>query len=336
MELKANADKRARGHIVEAKLDKGRGAVGTVLVQEGTLHLGDAFVCGLYHGKVRALLNDRGNNIKFAGPSMPTEVQGFDGVPEAGDEFVAVQDEKVARRIAQERQTKQREKELAKETKVSLESFLAAKADGEIKTLNLVLKADVQGSLEACIEAVRKLVTSEVQVEIIHGGTGSISESDILLASASSAVLIGFNVRPTARIKEIAEREKVDIRFYDVIYQMVNEVKDAMAGMLAPITREVYQGQAEVREIFNIPKIGTVAGCMIVDGKLKRNSASRLLRDGVVIYTGRIDSLKRYKEDAKEVQKGFECGVSLENFNDIKTGDVIEAFDQVQEKAKLE
>ncbi len=335
-ELKANPAKRARGHIVEAKLDKGRGAVGTVLVQEGTLHHGDAFVCGLYHGKVRALFNDRGKNIKSAGPSMPVEVQGFDGVPEAGDEFVAVQDDKVARRIAEERQTKQREKDLAKETKVTLESFMAAKADEEVKSLNLVIKADVQGSLEACIEAVRKLSTDEVKVEIIHGGTGSISESDIMLASASSAVLIGFNVRPTARIKDIAEQEKVDIRFYDVIYQMVNEVKDAMAGMLAPVVKEVYLGQAEVRDTFSVPKVGTVAGCMVVDGKLQRNAHTRLLRDGVVIYTGKIDSLKRFKDDAKEVQKGFECGVGLENFNDIKSGDIIEAFEEVQEKATLD
>ncbi|MFO7718710.1 MAG: translation initiation factor IF-2, partial [Desulfohalobium sp.] len=312
LELKANPAKRARGHIVEAKLDKGRGAVGTVLVQEGTLHHGDPFVCGLYHGKVRALLNDRGRHIDSAGPSIPVEVQGFDGVPEAGDEFVAVKDEKVARRIAEERQTKQREKDLAKETKVTLESFMAAKADEEVKALNLVIKADVQGSLEACIEAVRKLSTDEVKVEIIHGGTGSISESDIMLASASSAVLIGFNVRPTARIKDIAEQEKVDIRFYDVIYQMVNEVKDAMAGMLAPIIKEVYLGQAEVRDTFSVPKFGTVAGCMVVDGKLQRNGRARLLREGVVIYTGKIDSLKRFKDDAKEVQKGFECGVGLE------------------------
>jgi translation initiation factor IF-2 len=336
LELKANPDKRARGHIVEAKLDKGRGPVGTVLIQEGTIHTGDPFVCGLFHGKVRALFNDLGKKIDQAGPSTPVEIQGFEGVPNAGDEFVAVENDKVAKRISETRQTKHRERELAKETKVTLESFFAAKAEEEAKVLNLILKADVQGSLEAIQDSVQKLATPEVKVDLIHGGIGAITESDVKLAAASSAVIIGFNVRPTAKVKDLAEEEAVDIRFYNVIYQLVNDVKEAMAGMLAPVTREVYLGQAEVRETFNVPKFGTIAGCFVLDGKLKRNAMVRLLRDGVVMTTSRLNSLKRFKDDVKEVAKDYECGAGLENYNDIKIGDIIEAFEEVQEKATLE
>ena len=336
LELQANPNKRARGHIVEAKLDKGRGPVGTVLIQEGTLNTTDPFVCGLYSGRARALFNDMGHKIPSAGPAMPVEVQGFEGVPNAGDEFVVVENDKVAKRIAETRQAKHREKELAKETKVTLESFFAAKAEEEIKNLNLILKADVQGSLEAITESLEKQGTSEVKVNIIHGGIGAITESDIKLAAASSAIIIGFNVRPTAKVKDLAEQESVDIRFYNVIYQLVNEVKEAMAGMLAPVTREQYLGQAEVRDVFTVPKVGTVAGCFILDGKLQRNAGIRLLRDGVVIYSGKLSSLKRFKDDVKEVTKDYECGVGLENFNDIKIGDIIEAFSEFQEKATLE
>ncbi|WP_027369593.1 translation initiation factor IF-2 [Desulfovermiculus halophilus] len=336
LELKANPAKRARGHIVEAKLDKGRGPVGTVLIQEGTLRTSDPFVCGLYSGRARALFNDMGQKIDEAGPSMPVEVQGFEGVPNAGDEFVVVENDKVAKRIAETRQAKHRERELAKETKVTLESFFAAKAEEEIKNLNLILKADVQGSLEAITESLQKQGTSEVKVNIIHGGIGAITESDIKLASASAAVIIGFNVRPTAKVKDLADQESVDIRFYNVIYHLVNEVKEAMAGMLAPVTKEEYLGQAEVRDIFSVPKVGTVAGCFVLDGKLQRNAGIRLLRDGVVIYTGKLSSLKRFKDDVKEVTKDYECGVGLEKFNDIKAGDIIEAFSEFQEKATLE
>ncbi|WP_028574894.1 translation initiation factor IF-2 [Desulfonatronovibrio hydrogenovorans] len=335
LELKANPDKNAIGHIVEARLDKGRGAIGTLLVQAGTLKQGDPFVCGLYHGKVRAMFNDKGQKISTAGPSTPVEVQGFEGVPEAGDEFVVVKDDKIARKIADTRQTKQREKDLAKESKITLESFLASKADGEVLNLNLVLKADVQGSLEAISEALHKQSTDAVKINIIHAGAGAISESDILLASASSAIIIGFNVRPTARVKDVAEQENVEIRFYDIIYNLVNDIKDAMAGMLAPIIKEQYLGQAEVLQTFSVPKVGTVAGCMISDGKLTRNAKVRLLRDGVVIYTGKLSSLKRFKEDVKEVTKGYECGAGLENYNDLKIGDIIEAFEEVEEKATL-
>ncbi|SDB44991.1 translation initiation factor IF-2 [Desulfonatronum thiosulfatophilum] len=335
LDLKANPGKRARGHIVEARLDKGRGPVATVLIQEGSLHEGDVFVCGLYQGKVRAMLDDKGQKIKEAGPSYPVEVQGFDGLAESGDEFVVVADEKIARRIASARQTKEREKTLAKASKVTLDSFLASKAAGETKVLNLVIKTDVQGSAEAVSESLLKLSTDEVRVQIVHSGAGAITESDVMLAAASSAIVIGFNVRPMAKVKEIAESESVEIRFYDIIYNLVNDIRDAMTGMLSPIIRESYLGQAEVRQTFSVPKIGMVAGCAVMDGKLLRNAKIRLLREGVVIYTGKLSSLRRFKEDVKEVSKGFECGVGLANFNDIKVGDVIEAFEEVSEKATL-
>jgi translation initiation factor IF-2 len=335
LELKANPNRRGVGHIIEARLDKGRGAVATVLIQAGTIHKGDAFTCGLHAGKIRAILNDQGKMLKEAGPAMPVEVQGFDGVPDAGDEFVVVADEKVARKISDTRKGKQREKELAKETKFTLDKFLAAKAGEKVKVLNLVVKSDVQGSQEAIIDALTKLSGDEVRIEIIHSGTGAITESDILLASASNAIIIGFNVRPTAKVKEVAEQEKVEIRFYNIIYKLVAEIKDAMSGMLAPTIKEVYIGQAEVRQTFNVPKVGTVAGCAVIDGKLVRNAMVRLLRDGVVIYTGKLNSLKRFKDDVREVQKGFECGTGLEKFNDIKEGDIIEAFEEVEEKRTL-
>jgi translation initiation factor IF-2 len=336
LELKANPDKPARGHIVEAKLDKGRGPVATVLIQEGTLRQNDYFVCGVFSGRVRAMFNDQGRKIKDAGPSIPVEVQGFDGVPEAGEEFICLADEKLARRIADSRAVKQRERELAKESRVTLETFLSRKHDDqESQTLNLVIKADVQGSLEAITEAVKKLSTEKVRISIIHGGAGAITESDILLATASDAIVIGFNVRPTAKVKEVAEAEHVDIRFYDIIYKLVDEIKAAMTGLLAPVQREVYLGQAEVREVFSVPRVGMIAGSHVSDGKIARNAGIRLLRDGVVVYTGKISSLKRFKDDVREVQKGYECGVGLENFNDIKIGDVFEAYEIVHEADTL-
>ena len=336
LELRANPDKPARGHIVEAKLDKGRGPVATVLIQDGTLHQGETFVCGVFSGRVRAMFNDQGRKVKEAGPSIPVEVQGFDGVPEAGEEFICLADEKLARRIAETRAVKQRERELAKESRVTLETFLSRNPDDEkAKVLNLVLKADVQGSLEAITEAVRKLSTDKVHINVIHGGAGAITESDILLATASDAIVIGFNVRPTAKVKDVAEQENVDIRFYDIIYKLVDEIRSAMAGMLAPVQREVYLGQAEVREVFSVPKIGAIAGSHVSDGKFSRNAGVRLLRDGVVVYTGKVTSLRRFKDDVREVLKGYECGIGLENFNDIKTGDIIEAFETVEEAATL-
>ena len=336
LELKANPDKPARGHIVEARLDKGRGPVATVLIQEGTLHQGDSFVCGVFSGRVRSLFNDQGRKVKEAGPSIPVEVQGFSGVPEAGEEFICLEDEKLARRIAESRAIKQREKELAKQSRVTLETFLAQKADDqEVMTLNLVVKSDVQGSQEAILEALRKLSNDKVHLDIIHGGTGAITESDILLASASNAIIIGFNVRPTAKVKEVAEHERVDIRFYDIIYKLVDEIKSAMAGLLAPVTRENYLGQAEVREVYTISRVGSIAGSLVTDGKITRSANVRLLRNGVVVHNGKIASLRRFKDDVREVLKGYECGISLENFNDIKIGDVLEAFEMVEEAAQL-
>ena len=336
MELKANPNKLARGHIVESRLDKGRGALGTVLVQQGTLRVGDTFVCGVYSGKVRAMFDDQGKKVKEAGPSIPVEVQGFEGVPEAGEEFICLTDEKMARRIAETRGHKQREKDLAKESKVTLETFLARRPDDvETLNLNLVVKADVHGSLEAIIEALQKLATEKVKVQVIHSGTGAITETDVMLAAASSAIVIGFNVRPTAKVKDVAEHENVEVRFYDIIYKLVEEVRNAMEGMLAPVSKEVYLGQAEVRQVFSLPKAGMVAGSFITDGKLTRNSGIRLLRDGVVVHTGKIGTLKRFKDDVREVLKGYECGISIENYNDIKAGDIIEAFDTVEEAAKL-
>lgn len=335
LELKANPDTAARGHIVEAKLDKGRGSLGTVLIQQGTLHVGDAFVCGVYHGRVRAMFDDQGQKVEEAGPSMPVEVQGFEGVPEAGEEFICLADEKNARRIAEARALKQRERELAKESKVTLETFLSRRADEESHVLNLVVKADVQGSLEAILDQLKKLSTDKVRISVVHGGAGAISESDVLLAAASDAIIIGFNVRPNPKTKELADQEKVDIRFYDIIYKLVEEIHSAMEGLLAPVEKEVALGTAEVRETFSVPKAGTIAGCQVTDGKIVRNAHVRLLRDGVVVYTGIIGSLKRFKDDAKEVLKGYECGIGIENYNDIKQGDVIEAFEIIEEAATL-
>ncbi|WP_243312831.1 translation initiation factor IF-2 [Fundidesulfovibrio agrisoli] len=336
LELKANPDKRAKGHIIEAKLDKGRGPVATVLIEEGTLHQGDAFVCGLFSGRVRAMFDDQGRKIKEAGPAMPVEVQGFEGVPEAGEMFTCLEDEKVARRIAEDRLAKQRERELGKATKITLETFLASRNEAEAQELKLVLKADVQGSQEAISEALTKLSGDKVKIRIIHAGTGAITESDVLLAAASEAIIIGFNLRPSVKVKELAERENVDLRFYDIIYKLVDEIKAAMSGMLAPVLKEQYLGQAEVRETFSVPKVGIVAGCGVLDGKITRNAQIRLLRDSVVVYTGKLASLKRFKDDVKEVTKGYECGMGLENFNDIKVGDVIEAFETVEEADTLD
>ncbi len=336
LELKANPDKPAKGHIIEAKLDKGRGPIATVLIQEGTLQQGDTFICGVFSGRVRAMFNDQGKKTQKAGPSIPIEVQGFEGVPEAGEVFTCLPDEKLARRIAESRAIKQRERVLAKESRVTLETFLSKSSNAqEVQMLNLVVKSDVQGSLGAIIDALHKLSTEKVSINIVHGGSGAITESDVLLASASDAIIIGFNVRPTPKVKEVAEHEHVDIRFYDIIYKLVEEIKNAMVGLLAPISREVYLGQAEVRETFTIPKIGTIAGSHISDGKFSRNAEIRLLREGVVIYTGKISSLKRFKDDVKEVQKGYECGIGIENYNDIKVGDVVEAFETVKEAATL-
>ncbi|MBW1974158.1 MAG: translation initiation factor IF-2 [Deltaproteobacteria bacterium] len=326
MELKANPNKPARGRVIEAKLEKGRGPVATVLIQEGTIHVGDAYVCGLHYGKVRNLFDDRGRRVSEAGPSMPVEVIGISGVPQAGDDFVVVADEKQAKLVAEHRQRKQREKELSKATKVTLEKLYEQMREGELKELNIVLKADVQGSLEALSTAISRLRHPEIKINVIHAATGSINETDVMLASASNAIVIGFNVRPDAKVEELAKKEHVDVRFYDVIYQVISDIKDAMAGLLEPEYREKILGRAEVRQTFHISKVGTVAGCYVLDGVVMRNAQVRVLRDQVVIYDSKIASLKRFKDDVKEVKAGFECGILVANFNDVKVGDVLEVY----------
>ncbi len=335
LELKADPERRAKGTIIEAKLHKGRGPVATVLVQEGTLRAGDNFVAGRFSGKVRMLLNERGERVKDAGPAIPVEVQGISGVPHAGDEFVVVPDEKMAKSVAASRQLKARESELASSSKVSLDNLFEKMAEQEVQELKMILRADVQGTLQAFGQAAEKLSTDEVKVKVLHEGTGSITENDVHLAAASDAVIIGFNVRPSVKVKDLAGREGVDIRSYDVIYHALEDIEKAMVGLLAPSFVERVIGTAEVRETFHVPKVGTIAGCAVVDGKIERNASVRVLRDGVVIYTGNIGSLKRFKDDAKEVLTGYECGIGVENFNDIKVGDTLEAFVMDEVEATL-
>ncbi len=335
LDLKAAPKRPARGRIIESRLDRGKGPVATVIIQEGTLHEGDPFVAGMTFGRVRAMLNEHGKRLKEAPPATPVEVLGFEEVPQAGDDFIVMPDETAARRVAEYRQRKAREAEAAREARMSLEKVFEKLREGEIKELRIVLKADVQGTLEALKEALQKLSTDEVRVNIIRSGIGAISESDVMLAAASEAIVIGFNVRPTGKAKEIAKQEKVDIRFYDVIYQAIEEVKKALSGLLEPEYEERIVGVAEVRATFRVPRVGTVAGCYVKEGKLVRGGSVRLLREGVVVYTGKISSLKRFKEDVKEVAAGYECGVGLENFQDIKEGDVIEAFEMVEIRKEL-
>ncbi len=326
MELKADPNRPARGNVIEAKLDKGRGPVATLLISEGTLHIGDAMVCGIHHGRVRAMFDDKGERIKTAGPSMPVEIQGLSGVPEAGNEFTVLSDDKKAREVAGYRHRKIRETELFKSSKVTLENVFEKLKEEELKELNIVLKTDVQGSVEALIEALSRLSTQEIKVNFVRSGIGAITESDVLLASASDAIIIGFNVKPSPQAKILAEREHVDIRFYDVIYHAIEEIKSAMVGLLEPVYKEKTLGRAEVRDVFHIAKVGTVAGSYVLEGLIQRNVQARLLRDNVVAYNGKIASLRRFKEDVKEVQAGYECGIGLERFNDVKMGDVIEAY----------
>jgi len=336
LELKADKQRKAKGRVIEAKLDKGRGAVATVLVQEGTLNGGDNFVVGMHAGKVRAMLDDRGRTIKTAGPSIPVEVQGLSGVPQAGDEFIVVTDEKMAKSVSQVRAMKAREAELGANSKISLDKLFEKMSEGEVQELRVILRADVQGTLEAFAKAAEELSTKDIKVRVLHEGTGTITESDILLASASEAIIIGFNVRPTVKVKELAAKENVDIRSYDVIYHALDDIRKAMVGMLEPTFKEDVIGTAEVRETFSVPKIGVIAGCSVSDGKIQRNAGVRVLRDGVVIYTGKISSLRRFKDDVKEVASGYECGIGVENFNDIKVGDHLEAFVMLEVEATLE
>jgi translation initiation factor IF-2 len=335
LELKADPARKARGRVVEAQLHKGRGAVATVLVQEGTLRLGEPIVVGQHSGKVRTLINDKGEHVKEAGPATPIEIQGLSGVPQAGDEFNVVKDDKMAKSVSASRQLKARESELGSATKISLDKLFEQMELGDVKELRVILRSDVQGTLEAFGKAIEELSTDMIKVKVLHEGTGTITESDVLLASASEAIIIGFNVRPPVKAKELAGKEHVDIRFYDVIYHALDDIKKAMAGLLDPEFKEAVIGSAEVRETFSVPKIGTIAGCYVIDGKVARNAKVRVLRDGVVIYTGQMGSLRRFKDDAKEVASGYECGIGIENFNDIKVGDVIEAFIMEEVAASL-
>jgi len=326
LELKADPHRRAKGHVIEAQLHKGRGPVATVLVEQGTLRVGDACVAGIFYGKIRSLTNDRGESVKEAGPAIPVEVQGLSGVPRAGDEFVVLPDEKRARSVSADRQLKSREAELGTYTKISLDNLFDNLQAGKIKELRVALRADVQGTLEAFSKAIDDLATDEVKVKILHAGTGTITDSDVLLSAASDAFIIGFNVRPSAKVQELAKNEKVDIRTYDVIYHALDDIKKAMVGLLDARFEENVIGTAEVRETYQVPKIGTIAGCYVTDGKIERNAKVRVVREGVVMFTGQLASLRRFKDDVKDVQSGYECGIGVANYNDLKVGDVLEAF----------
>jgi translation initiation factor IF-2 len=335
LELRANPDKPARGVIIEAKLDKGRGPVATLLVREGTLRAGDVFIAGSHYGRVRAMLNDKGQKIEETRPSTPVEVVGFTDVPEAGDPFIVVSEERMAKQISLYRQEKIREKELSKLSKVSLEELYDKIRKGEIKELNVIIKADVQGSIEAVKEALNKLSTDAVKVNIIHDAVGGITETDVNLASASNAIIIGFNVRPGQKAQTLAEQEHVDMRAYSIIYDAIDDIRKALEGLLEPTYKEHILGRAQVNQVFNIRKVGTIAGSLILDGKVVRGSHARLLRDNVVVYDGRIASIRRFKDDTKECTQGLECGICIENFNDVKLGDIIESYEMEEIQPRL-
>ena len=326
LQLRANPNRMAKGVIIEAKLDKARGPVATVLLQNGTLHVGDNVVAGLASGRVRAMVNDRGERVNDAGPSMPVEVSGFTEVPNAGDDMMAVADDHLGREVVQERRDKLKAARVAASSKVSLDNLFSRIDQSKQTTLNIIVKADVQGSVEAVKQALEKLSNDEVKVHILHSAVGAITKDDVNLASAFDAIIIGFNIRPDAGAKDAAAHEGVDVRLYRVIYQAIEDIQKAMKGLLDPEFREVMLGHAEVRNTFRITGAGTVAGCYVKDGKLQRNAQARLLRDNVVIFEGKLSSLKRFKDDAREVNEGFECGVSFDGYNDIKEGDVIECF----------
>jgi translation initiation factor IF-2 len=325
-DLKANPSRPAMGNVLEAKLDRGRGPVATVLVRNGTLHVGDYFICGAVFGKVRAMLNDRGEPIREAEPSTPVEVLGLESMPEAGDDFQVVTDTAKAKQIVLFREAKVREATLAKSSRITLEMLHKKLAAGEVTELPIILKADVGGSAEVLSDTLQKLSNDKVKIRVLRSGVGAINESDVLLASASDAIIIGFNVRPERNTAALAEQEKVDIRLHTIIYNLTDEIKRAMTGLLEPVFKEVYKGKAEVRETFRITKVGAVAGCQVQDGTITRDSEVRLLRDNVVVYTGKVSSLRRFKDDVSEVKSGMECGITLENFGDIKQNDIIEAF----------
>lgn len=335
LDLKANPNKRSNGAVIEAALDKGRGYVTTVLVQNGTLEIGDYVLAGQYSGKVKAMLDERGHRMEKAGPARPVTILGLDGAPQAGDGFVVMEDEREAKNIAAKRTQLQREQSARSQKNLTLEEIGRRLAVGDFQELNVIVKGDVDGSIEALSDSLQKLSTEEIQVNIIHKAVGQISESDILLAAASDAIIIGFQVRPSVNARRIAEKEQVDIRLYSIIYDAINELKDAMEGMLSPDLKEEVVCNVEIRETFKISKVGTIAGCYVLDGKINRNTSVRIIRDGVVVYTGELASLKRFKDDVKEVTKGYECGLNIKNFNDIKVGDIIEGYEEVEVKKTL-
>ncbi|MCI6459237.1 MAG: translation initiation factor IF-2 [Clostridiales bacterium] len=334
-ELKANPDKRAVGTVVEAELDKGRGPVATVLVQGGTLKVGDPIVCGVACGKVRAMINSKGKRVKTAGPSTAVEILGLSEVPQGGDQFVAVPSDKVARNIAEKRQQIAREEMLKSNQRMSLDQFFDQMNEGQVKDLNVIIKADVQGSVQAVKQSLEKLSNDEVGVRVIHGGVGAINESDVTLAAASNAIIIGFNVRPVSGAESLAEKESVDIRSYTIIYKAIEDIQAAMSGMLDPEYRDEDTGKAEIREVYKISGVGTVSGCYVTSGKIFRNGKVRIVRDGIIIHEGEILALKRFKDDVKEVNSGYECGMSFVNYNDIKVGDIVEAYITKEVERKL-
>ncbi|MFZ5943660.1 MAG: translation initiation factor IF-2 [Bacillota bacterium] len=334
-ELTANQNRSARGTVVEAKLDKGRGPVATLLVQNGTLNVGDFLIVGSTQGRVRAMFDHKGKKMRSALPSTPVEILGLSEVPSAGDDFIAVEDEKLAKQVAEKRQHEKHHEEITRRTKISLDDLFAQIKKGDVKDLNIVLKADVQGSIEAIKQSLEKLSNEEVRVNIIHSGVGGIKETDVMLATASNAIIIGFNVRPDTNAKKASEKEDIDIRTYRVIYDAIEDVKAALSGLLSPEIKEVDLGQAEIRATFKVPKVGTIAGCYVTDGKILRNAKIRIVRDGVVIHDGELSSLKRFKDDVREVASGFECGIGIERFNDLKEGDILEAYTFEEIKRQL-
>jgi translation initiation factor IF-2 len=335
LELKANPDRMARGVVVEAELDKGKGIVATVLVQKGSLRIGDSFICGVWSGRARAMFDERGRRVEVAHPSQPVQLIGFDGIPQAGDDLVVLANEREAREISIRRQQLKREQDFRQRRMITLDDISKQIKEGQVKDLPIIVKGDVDGSVEALSDSLMKLSTNEVKVVVIHKGVGGISEGDILLAAASRAVIIGFHVRPNLNARRLAEKEEVDIRLYSIIYDAINEVKSALEGMLAPSLSEQILATIEVREVFKVSRVGTIAGCYVQDGKIVRNNKVRLIRDGLIVFDGTIASLKRFKDDVREVEQGFECGIGLEGYNDVKTGDTIEAYTIVETKRKL-
>jgi translation initiation factor IF-2 len=335
LDLQAVPTGSAKGIVIESRLDKGRGPVASVLIQEGELKAGDIMLCGVEYGRIRAMRDEHGKSVKVAGPSTPVEILGLSGVPIAGEDALVVQDERKAREVATKRHTKQRELKLAKQQKAKLENMFANMEAGDVSELNVVLKADVQGSVEAISESLTKLSTAEVKVNIVGSGVGGITETDASLAAASSAIVVGFNVRADASARKVIEAEEIDLRYYSVIYQLIDEVKAAMSGMLAPEFKQEIIGLAEVRDVFKSPKLGAIAGCMVTEGVVKRSNPIRVLRENVVIYEGELESLRRFKDDVQEVRNGTECGIGVKNYNDVKSGDQIEVFEIVEVKREL-